>query len=157
NLSGSLGSIMDSLGGLASQAGISLSSNSDAAEEETLAVLKSRQFTIAFVNDRHLMPELFEKKWDKAAGKGKVPVKDQPTEARAFKKFDEKIRSVDRDKKTGLVTLQIKWRDRREAAEWANELVSRINAEMRVRAMRQADASLGYLQKELATTNEVDT
>ncbi len=156
-LTGPLSSMLDSLGGLASQAGINLSSTSDSSVEETLAVLKSRQLTMAFINDKNLMPKLYAKKWDAAAHRWKVPLDDQPTEARAFKKFDKDIRNVDRDKKSGLVTLQIDWRDRNEAAAWANELVRRINVEMRARAITKADDSLGFLQKELGTTTDVDT
>ena len=156
-LTGPLSSMLDSLGGLASQAGINLSSTSDSSVEETLAVLKSRQLTMSFINDNHLMPKLYAKKWDAAAQRWKVPLDDQPTEARAFKKFDKEIRTVDRDKKSGLVTLQIDWRDRNEAADWANDLVRRVNAEMRARAIRKADDSLGFLQKELGTTADVDT
>jgi uncharacterized protein involved in exopolysaccharide biosynthesis len=156
-LSGPLSSVLDSLGGLASQAGINLSSTSDSSIEETLAVLKSRQLTMSFINDNHLMPQLYPKKWDAAAQRWKVPLEDQPTEARAYKKFDQKIRTVDRDKKSGLVTLQIDWTDRNEAARWANDLVRRVNVEMRARAIAKADDSLGFLQKELGTTTDVDT
>ncbi len=157
NLSGPLGSVLDSLGGLASQAGINLTSTSDTSDEETLAVLKSRQFTMSFINDENLLPKLYAKKWDWAANKWKVPIEDQPTQARAFKKFDKKIRTVDRDKKTGLMTMQIDWTDRNEAAVWANEMIRRVNVEMRARAIRKAEDSLGFLQKELNTTTDVDT
>jgi uncharacterized protein involved in exopolysaccharide biosynthesis len=157
SLSGPLGSVLDSLGGLASQAGINLSSTSDSSVDETLAVLKSRQFTMAFINDKNLMPKLYAKKWDAANHRWKVPPDDQPTEARAYKKFDDKIRNVDRDKKSGLITLQIDWNDRHEAADWANEMLRRVNVEMRARAITKAEDSLGFLQKELSTTTEVDT
>ena len=60
------------------------------------------------------------------------------------------------DKKTGLVTLQIDWTNRTEAAEWANELVSRLNAEMRERAIKKANASMQFLERELQTTSTVE-
>jgi hypothetical protein len=53
--------------------------------------------------------------------------------------------------------LQIDWKDRNEAAAWANELVQQLNQEMRIRAIADADASLGYLDKELQTTTVVAT
>jgi uncharacterized protein involved in exopolysaccharide biosynthesis len=56
-----------------------------------------------------------------------------------------------------LVSLQIDWRDRVEAAAWANELVERLNAEMQARALAKANASLGYLEKELAASSVVET
>jgi LPS O-antigen subunit length determinant protein (WzzB/FepE family) len=55
------------------------------------------------------------------------------------------------------VTLNIQWRNRNEAADWANELVNRLNVEMRERAIRNASASVQYLEKELETTGTVAT
>ena len=156
SLNGSLGSALGSLGGLASLAGLNLGS-ADGATEESLAVLKSRQFTEKFIADLGLMPKLFAKKWDAQAGKWLVAPDKQPTPAQACRYFDRKVRAVVQDKKTGLVTLQIDWRDRNEAAFWANELVRRLNAEMRARAIAKSDASVGYLEKELAATSELGT
>jgi uncharacterized protein involved in exopolysaccharide biosynthesis len=152
--SSSLASALGQLGNLASLAGISIGSN-DAATEEALAVFRSRQLTEDFINEKNLMPKLFASEWDATSGRWKVDEKDQPTPAKAFKYFDRRVRTIARDKKTGLVTLQVDWRDRHEAVEWANDLVQRVNTEMRKRAIAKADASLGYLEKELAKTPEV--
>lgn len=147
---GSMSDALGSLGGLASLAGITLG-QSGTNVEESLAVLQSREFTEKFIRDERLMPVLFWRKWDARTGTWKVDV-EPPTPARAYKYFDKRVRSVLRDKKTGLVTVSIDWRDRHQAAEWANKLVERLNAEMRVRAITHADASVGYLEKELETT-----
>jgi uncharacterized protein involved in exopolysaccharide biosynthesis len=155
-LSSSLSSSLGELGGLASLAGINLGSN-NAETEESLAVLRSREFTERFISENNLMPELFPGKWNATTGKWSVPARKQPTLARAFKYFDGAIRSVMQDKKTGLVTVRIDWTDRSKAATWANDLVKRLNAEMRRRAIAESDASLGFLQKELAATTVVDT
>lgn len=154
-LSSTLSSALGPLGDLASLAGVNMGISS-AASDEALAVLNSRQFTESFINDNNLMPELFPNEWDVTTGKWKVSSDKQPTSARAYKYFDTKIRSVVDDKKTGLVFLRIDWKDRAKAAAWANDLVQRLNAEMRARAIAQTDASLGYLQKELAATSVVD-
>ena len=153
---GSLNSALGQLGGLASLVGMSVGGE-DSETEEALAVLRSRQFTEAFIADLDLMPKLFADKWDVAQKKWKVPVKRQPTPAQAYRLFSREICTIIEDKKTGLVTLQIDWRDRNEAAGWSNELVRRINAEMRARAIAQADASVGYLQNELINTADVGT
>lgn len=148
--SGGLGAL-GQLGGIASLAGINVTSKGSVTDE-ALAVLKSRGFTEQFIVDEHLMPKLFAGRWDAATGtwKGRPP-----TPARAYKYFNDRIRSVDQDKKTGLVTLQIEWKDRNEAASWANELVDRLNQVMRQRAIAESDASLGFLTSELQSSNEV--
>ena len=153
---GSLSSALGQLGGLASLAGIGVGSG-DLETEEALAVLRSRRFTRNFISGRNLMPKLFAREWNAALSKWNVRETDRPTPAEAYKYFDQKIRKVNQDKKTGLVTLQIDWKDRNEAAEWSNELVERINAEMRARAIAKAEASIGFLQKELTNTADVGT
>jgi uncharacterized protein involved in exopolysaccharide biosynthesis len=155
SLSSALGSALGSLNGLASLAGVNVG-GAEAAVEEALAVMRSRQFTETFLRDFNLLPVLFADDWDAAGKKWKDPAK-APTMGRAFKYFNERIRDISRDKKTGLVTLTIDWRDRPVAAQWANELVRRLNAEMRARAIAQSDASLEYLNKEIAGTLVVDT
>ncbi|GFE82008.1 LPS biosynthesis protein [Steroidobacter agaridevorans] len=155
-MSGGLGSALGQLGGLASLAGISVGADGSATEE-ALAVLRSRQFTDAFIRDLQLMPILFPKLWDKQTGTWRTDIEAPPTPAQAYKYFDKRVRSIFRDKKTNLVTVNVDWRDRELAAQWANELVQRLNAEMRARAIERTNASVGYLETELKTTTTVAT
>jgi uncharacterized protein involved in exopolysaccharide biosynthesis len=156
SLSSSLSSALGSLGGFASLAGVGLDST-DRATEEALAVLRSREFTERFILEMKLMPELFADKWNAAASGWKGEPDDRPTPAKAFKYFSRHVRTVIQDKKTGLVTLQVDWKDRNKAAAWANELARRLNAEMRARAIEKAQASMAFLEKELADTSVVET
>jgi uncharacterized protein involved in exopolysaccharide biosynthesis len=156
NKMGSLSSTLGQFGGLASLAGINVGS-ADIETEEALAVLRSREFTERFIAEKNLMPILFYGKWDSAKNTWNVPEKKQPTPADAYKYMDNKVRHISRDIKTGLVTLQIDWKDREQAASWANAMVERINAEMRGRAITQADAYIDYLMKELAKTTDLGT
>jgi uncharacterized protein involved in exopolysaccharide biosynthesis len=148
------GSPLGQLGGLASLAGVEIGSKGSPTDE-ALAVLKSREFTERFINDRHLLPVLFAKKWDAVTGTWRGGADHQPTPGRVYNYFNEKIRWVEQDKKTGLITVQIDWKGRLESAQWANELVQQVNQEMRTRAIAEADASLGFLEKELQTASVV--
>jgi len=71
-----------------------------------------------------------------------------PSEWQAFKKFDE-MRVVSRDRKTGLITISIKWRNPTLAAKWANDLVDRVNDELRNVAIRESEERLAYLRNQL--------
>lgn len=153
---GLLASALGQLGGLASLAGINLGGG-DTQMEEALAVLGSREFTESFIRDKNLMPILFERRWDKEKQQWRGSRQKWPTISSAYKFFNRKVKRVSRDSKTGLVTLEIEWKDPVLAAEWANELVERLNAEMRARAIERTNASVGYLQKELEATTAVDT
>jgi uncharacterized protein involved in exopolysaccharide biosynthesis len=152
---GLLSSALSDLGGVAALAGLDVG-KLDPQTEEAMAVLGSREFTESFVHDFDLMPKLFLGRWDAAHHTWKPSWwRDPPTPAKAFELFERRIRVVNADKKSGLISVQIDWRDRNEAAAWANELVRRVNEEMRTRAIEQADASMAYLEKELQAAQTV--
>jgi uncharacterized protein involved in exopolysaccharide biosynthesis len=148
--SGAIGSALNQLGGIAALAGIE--GSRDATVVEAIALLNSREFTQSFIRDRNLLPRLFHKRWDVGAGKWRVGVR-QPNMWDGYKLFDREIRQVDEDKKTGVVTLRIRWEDPNEAAEWANDLVRRLNAQMKARALSEASTTLEYLTREVRNTN----
>ena len=150
----SLGAL-GSLGGLASIAGINLGALDGKESEEALAVLQSRAFTEQFIRDRNLLPVLYARRWDAARKTWKDP-DDEPTMAMASRYFAT-LRAVNQDAKTGLVTLSIDWRSPEVAADWANDLVSRLNNVMRVRTTHRTDAYIEYLEKELERTTTVET
>jgi uncharacterized protein involved in exopolysaccharide biosynthesis len=143
--------LMGQFGGLASLAGISIDQGGTG---EAVAVLKSRHLAQQFIEDFELLPVLFAHQWDKSkqGWKGSDP-RDWPDVRDGVHYFDEHIRGVTENPKTGLVTLSIEWRDPDEAARWANELVSRVNLQMRERSLREARANIEYLRGQLADTN----
>jgi len=157
NGAGALGGMLGQFGGLASLAGVNVGSGGNSETEVSLAVLRSRQFTEAFLRDLNLLPVLFHGRWDAGAKQWEGATEDWPTLAQGNKFFDREVRSVAYDRKTGLVTLQVDWSDPAQAAAWANELVARANAEMRRRAIEDARASVDYLEKELTATTTIDT
>ncbi|MBM4230702.1 MAG: hypothetical protein FJ184_08125 [Gammaproteobacteria bacterium] len=136
------GGALAQFGGLASLAGISLPG---AGEGEPIAVLKSKDFARSFIADLNLMPVLLE---GADVGDKKPDIRD------AVAAFDG-IRSVAEDKKTGLVTLSIRWKDPDTAAEWANVLVKRLNDRLRTQVQEESERNVAYLQREIAATSVV--
>jgi uncharacterized protein involved in exopolysaccharide biosynthesis len=153
---GDASAALGQLGGLASLAGIEIG-GSNVEVEEALAVLRSREFTEKFIREKNLLPVLFAHKWDAAAGHWQGEEAKWPTLAKGFRYFNRKLRFVVFDKKTNLITVQVEWRDRQAAAQWANELVARVNEEMRTRAIARAGANVRYLEQELQGTSNVET
>lgn len=144
------------VGALANIAGL----DGDAAGYSTpmvIAMLKSRDFLEDFIERNKLLPVLFSKQWDaqKAAWKQADPRK-VPTLEGGYDYFQRRILSVNEDRRSGLITLRVEWRDRVEAAEWANSLVASINDQTRARAIQDADLSLKYLGKELENAQSVE-
>ena len=153
---GGLAALAGQLGGLASLAGVDLG-GSGGRKEETLAILRSRAFTERFIRERNLLPVLFADKWDAAKGRWRVDDPDDvPTLGDAWRFFNERVRTIQEDRRTGLVTLAIEWTDPEVAAEWANELVRRANDTIRARDIEEAERSIRYLDEQLARTNVIE-
>lgn len=149
---GMSGNALGQLGGLASLVG--LSSGNKPEVTEAIALLKSRQFTEDFIRDKNLLPVLFADKWDSRLNRWRPGAK-VPDLWDGYQLFNSKIRFVDQNKHAGTITLRIEWRDRKQAADWANALVRRVNRQMRQRAMTESAQTLGYLNAEAKKTTIV--
>ena len=155
--SGRLSALAGELGGIASLAGINIGSSGASSADKAIAVLKSRAFTDAFIKDEQLLPVLFSDMWDPQKQTWLVKdQKDAPTLRRAYQVFDGNIRTISQDKKTGLITLAIEWKDPEEAARWANLLVERLNQHERQVAIGEAEKSLAYLKNQLNQTSVLE-
>ena len=143
-------------GELAALAGINLRGGGG-SKDEAIALLKSRSLTEKFIDDNHLLPVLFADDWDAVAGqwRAKDP-QDVPTMWAAYRLFDEEIRSVTENPKTGLVTIAVEWTDPEQAKTWTDQLIQAVNLEMRIRAIREAERSLTYLNEQLLKTDVVE-
>lgn len=155
-IGGSLSSATGQLGGLASLVGLNVGSGGSRTPE-ALAVLKSRRFLESFFAEEELLPVLFSNRWDVEANSWAVSGDRIPTFGDAYRLFIKKVLNISQDKKTALVTININWRDPRQASDWANKLVSRLNMEMQLRAQKEADASVEFLKKELEFTQDIGT
>jgi len=148
---GGLASALGGLGGLASMAGISLGGGG--STEENLAVLQSREFLWKFVQDKKLMPVLFEDAWDEQTKNWtETDPKKQPGQLDAHRLFVNGLLSVNRDKKTDLVTVAIEWKDAALAADLANALVGQLNQYLAQQAIARSENNLKYLNEELMRT-----
>ena len=147
-------SALSQFGGLAAMAGISIPSDSNV--EQVVATLQSRKFLRKYIEGKKLLPVLFEEIWDADSQSWLVQnQEDEPTEQKAVKKF-KSILSVDEDKKSGLISLSISWKDSGVAAEWANDLVKQLNEQLREKAITDSQKRVGYLEQELAKTTLQD-
>jgi uncharacterized protein involved in exopolysaccharide biosynthesis len=150
---------LQGLTGIASQLGLGalgLGAAESNHKAEALATIQSRILTEGYIRDKNLLPILFDKDWDAARQQWKNPKKPR-TLWDGNKLFERRIRTVVEDRKTGLVTLTIEWKDKAMAAQWANDLVARTNAYVRQRALNLSARNLAYLNEELKNTNVVET
>jgi uncharacterized protein involved in exopolysaccharide biosynthesis len=139
---------------VASLAGVSLSSGST-DNYEAVATLNSRALLHAFITENNLLPVLFPDQWDAAGAVWKTPPDDAPTVWHGIREFQSRIMTVSTDRRTGLVTLTIDWRDAQVAADWASQLIARTNETLRNRVIEEGESSIEHLNAEIERTHEV--
>jgi uncharacterized protein involved in exopolysaccharide biosynthesis len=150
-LAGQLGPLTNLVGGM------DLGGNAY-RKEVWVATLRSRRLTEEFIRDRNLLPILFADRWDPGTNQWKLlnGESSAPSMEEAVELFDEDIRTVSEDRRTGLLTLSIEWFDRTLAADWANDLISRANDYIRNRTIKESRESISFLEAESKKTNVVE-
>ncbi len=139
--------------GVASLAGIDL--GGDKSDVEALALLQSRGFVEAFIRDEMLLPVLFSEDWDSTNKLWTTKGDAEPTLWKGYDYFRRRILRVQQNQLTHVITLSVDWRDRVQAAQWANALTQRLNEAMRQRAIAESRRSLKFLDSELKSTTLV--
>jgi hypothetical protein len=126
-------------------------------ETEALATLQSQILTDTYVQQHNLLPILFASRWDAARGKWKTQdPKKIPTLWMANQLFKGKIRNVEDNPRTGVISLSVEWRSPQLAAQWANGLVTLTNDYLRQKSIDEAERSIAYLNQEIAKTSIVE-
>ena len=150
-----ISALRSQFGGLAQFAGIDLGGGEASDREEAMATLKSDSFARQFIEREGLMPVLFADQWDAEQSNWLRPDR-APTLNEGVELFTESVRFISEDRKTNLASIRIEWTDPALAASWANKVVAMVNERLREEAMRKAERSLEYLNRELASTNVVE-
>lgn len=136
------GALGGQLGGLASLAGLNLAALGD--NRDALPMLRSRMLIEDFLRRRHLETYILR-------GSGK-----RVSLWRAVLAFQKSVVTITEDKRKGVTTVAVTWRDAREAADWANGLVELANELLRVRDKARAERSLQFLNRQLVQTDVVE-
>jgi uncharacterized protein involved in exopolysaccharide biosynthesis len=144
--------LMSQFGGLASLVGVNVGTANDA---EPMAVLQSRQFAAYFIEKHGLLPILFAKKWDRTARTWRGPQSKWPDSRDGVTFFNERVRHVMQDRKTGIITITVTWKDPQLAASWAQAIVDDVNEQLRTRTIARSQANVNYLKAQIAATDVV--
>ena len=157
--------------GMARLAGISLESKSGSKDQEAIARIKSFEFfSNNFLPNIKLENLMAVKKWTQASNtlsydasdfnsesrqwvrKAKPPRSNIPTSQEAYEEFME-IMSVNKDKKTLLVTLSVEHKSPFIAQQWVEIMINQIDQVMRDQDRQTATKSIEYLNSLAPTVN----
>ncbi len=146
-------SALSQFGGLAVMAGVTIPADSNT--ERVLATLETRVFLKKFVEEKNLLPVIFEDLWDATSNSWKLQVGQEALIPEDGISLLRRAIELDQDK-GGLITLSISWKDPAVAAQWANDLVKQLNDQLRAQAIADSKKRVGYLEQELAKTTLQD-
>lgn len=171
--SGGLAALAGQLGGMASLAGINLSSSNGVNKVElAIAVIKSKQFSRNFIKKHEILPELMaatswnessntlqydkstfspeNKKWIDSGEKS-----NRPSFQEAYRIFRKSI-AIEKSKEAGMFTLSVKHVSPYIAQQWVSWIVQDINKEMKTRDVNEAIQSTNFLKTQIQQTNVTD-
>lgn len=159
------------LGSLASLAGVNI--GEDASSNTVIAkeVLQSRVFLTDFIRRHELeAPLMATEAWNdrqnhwvydpevynvESGGWGTNEDGEslRPTDWDLVEKFRESHLSVSENQDNGMITVRVKSRSPVAAMQWTEWLVEDINEHMRAQDIKEAEASISYLETKLDETN----
>jgi len=150
---GSGGAGLDALSGLAGLAGITLPSGQAANKTETIiATLQSRIFLEQFIEKNNLMPKLYEEYWDSETQSWDT---DSPPSLWGGVNQISNMITVDFNKRTPVIRVNLENENPIYAAEWLNKLIKQLDDHLRKKAIAQTESSLEFLEMEVGNTNLV--
>ena len=174
---GALAQLAGQLGSVSSMVGLGMG-HAEEQENNYLATLASHQLALKFIDEYHVAPLLFPRRWDSQTqswkplhpgafarvrlwisrviarishDQGWQPPANAPTTWQLLDAFHA-ILKVKKDD-AGVVLVTIRYPNPQIAAAWANEDVALANKLIRARAVSESDAALSYLAQEARKTS----
>jgi LPS O-antigen subunit length determinant protein (WzzB/FepE family) len=159
--SGSGGSL-DNIGGLASLAGISISSSSGGNSTKAITKITTLSFFEENILPNIFLPDLMAvKTWDEESNSIIYNAKynsqtaqwaEIPHPQKSFKAFKDKLQ-VTQDYDTKFLTISIKHESPHIAKEWVELVVNQINDSFRASDKREAESAMKFLNSQMALTS----
>lgn len=175
---GALAQLAGQLGSVSSMVGLG-GGRAQEQESNYLATLTSHQLALKFIDEYHVAPLLFPRRWDSRTqswkplppgvfarfslwmshtiarishDQGWRPPANAPTTWQMLDAFHA-ILQVKKKEDAGVVLVTIRYPNPQIAAEWANEYVALANSLIRARVVSESDAALSYLVQEAQQTS----
>jgi uncharacterized protein involved in exopolysaccharide biosynthesis len=131
------------LGGLESLSGLNLA-QAGAGIRAAELTLESRRLAEEFIKRNGLQKVLSRN------------AKRPPTLWFIVQQFKEGVVKIQKDTHRGATTVAVEWTDPVTAARWANGFVALANELIRTRVLEESSRNIGYLNRQLARTSEIE-
>ena len=152
----------DNIGGLASLAGVSISSSSDGNSTKAITKITTLSFFEENILPNIFLPDLMAvRTWDEESNSviydssynvqtGKW--NEIPHPQTSYKAFISKLQ-VSQDYDTKFLTISIKHQSPHIAKEWVEIVVNQINDSFRAKDRREAESAMKFLNSQMALTS----
>ena len=153
---------MDNIGGLASLAGISISTSSGGNSTKAVTKITTLSFFKENILPNIFLPDLMAvKTWDEESNSIIYNSKynsqtakwaETPHPQKSYKTFMRKLQ-ISQDSKTKFLTISFKHESPHIAKEWVELVVNQINDSFRAKDKLEAQAAMNFLNTQMALTS----
>lgn len=134
--------------------GFVLGTSKDNYLDVTLAKMRSRQFSLMFMEEHNVFKAFFPEHWNSATQSWNDGFK--PDRGSSFILFNEQVRFIDHNPENDIISVRMRWSDPVLARDWSNAYVKEFNQFMREQALVDVAKKRSFLEQELQRNNVVD-
>lgn len=119
-----------------------------------LARLRSRSFTMHFLDSNNVYRHFYPAMWDAQGQAWRSGF--TPDRGASFTRFRDEVRSIGVDEETGIVSVSMRWTGPQLPVELANSYVACFNEYMRERTREEVQRKQDFLENKLRQSDLVD-
>lgn len=127
--------------------GFVMGTTRDNYNEVMLARLRSRNFTMKFIDEHNLYRYFYPEQWLKKEQRWEAGF--TPDRGEVFTRFRDGVRTIVLDEETDILSVGMNWPEPTVARDWANNYVRSFNEFIRERTIMDVQRKQEYLQSEL--------
>jgi hypothetical protein len=134
--------------------GFVMGTTRDNYAEVMLARLRSRSFTLHFLDTHNIYRQFYPGKWSEETQSWKDGF--TPDIGESFTRFRDEIRMITVDEETDIVTVAMRWPEPTLPRDWANMYVDTFNEYMRDRTTQEVVRKQAFLEEKLRQSDVVE-
>ncbi len=134
--------------------GFVMGTTRDNYDEVMLARLRSRDFTMRFIDSHNVYQHFYPDHWDAQAKQWLDNF--TPDRGATFTRFRDEIRQIEHDELTDIITVSMRWPDASVARDWANQYISEFNEFIRAKTLLEVDRKLAFLDAQLRSSDVLE-
>ena len=119
-----------------------------------LARLRSRSFTMHFLDTHNLYRYFYPEHWSEETQSWRDGF--EPDRGESFTRFRDEIRTISVDEETDIVSVAMRWPEPTLPRDWANAYIASFNEYMRDRTMEEVERKQAFLEQRLRESDVVE-